>query len=71
MVERMKEYDRMKNWRAKKACEGGRSLSLLLEPETVIQLDELREHFGRSQGGRNKPIISKAIQHLHETIFNK
>jgi hypothetical protein len=61
----------MKQWRAKKASEGGRSLSLLLEPETVIQLDELREHFGRYKGGRNKPLIARAIKNLHETVFNK
>jgi hypothetical protein len=61
----------MKEWRAKKASEGGRSLSLLLEPETVIQLDELRSHYGRDKGGRNKPLIARAIKHLHEAIFNK
>ena len=71
MVERMKEYDRMKQWRAKKASEGGRSLSLWLDPETVSQLDDLHEHYGKSKGGRNKPIITRAIQHFHETVFNK
>jgi hypothetical protein len=71
MVNKMKESDRMRQWRSKKEEEGGRSLSLWLEPETAKQLNELRRHFGRSKGGRNKPIISKAIRDLHEAIFNK
>jgi hypothetical protein len=67
----MNGKDRMRAWRAKKSQEGGRSLSLWLESETAAQLDALRKHFGRSRRGRNKPLIEKAIRHLHKSIFNK
>lgn len=62
---------RMREWRAKKVEEGGQSLSLSLDPETVAQLNALRKHFGRSRRGRNKPLIVRAIRYLHESIFNQ
>jgi hypothetical protein len=65
----MNSKDRMKAWRAEKTGQGGRSLSLWLDPETTEQLDALRNHFGRSKRGRNKPIITKAIRDLHKSVF--
>lgn len=44
-------------------------LSMFLEPESVIQLDELLEHFGRSKGGRNKPPIAAALRYLKKPNF--
>jgi hypothetical protein len=67
----MKSKEIMKKWRAKKAREGGRSLSLWLDPETTELLDALRKYFGRSKGGKNKPIITNAIRDLHKSIFAK
>jgi hypothetical protein len=67
----MDTNERVKAWRDKKRRQGGRSLSLWLDPDTTEQLDALRKHFGRFKGGRNKPLIARAIRHLHESIFNK
>ena len=66
----MDSKQRMKAWRADKTGQGGRSLSLWLDSESKEQLDALRNHFGRSKRGKNKPIITKAIRDLHKTIFN-
>jgi hypothetical protein len=68
---KMNNKERMQAWRAEKTGQGGRNLSVWLDPETTEQLDALRTHFGRSKRGRNKPLISIAIRHLHESIFNK
>ena len=61
----------MREWRAKKAEEGGRNLSIWLGPKTVAQLNALRKHYGPSRRGRNKPLIVRAIQHLHDSLFNQ
>jgi len=65
----MNSKERMQAWRAEKTGQGGRSLSLWLDPEAATQLDELRVHFGRSTRGRNKPLIARAIKHLYQTFF--
>jgi hypothetical protein len=67
----MTQKQRMREWRAKKAQEGGRSLSIWLDPNTVAQLDALRKHFGKSGRGRNKPLIVRAIRLLYKSTFNQ
>ena len=67
----MDSKERVKVWRAEKAKQGWANYNIWFDPKTRKLLDELRRHFGRSKRGKNKPIIVKAIQHLHDFIFNE
>ena len=67
----MNQKERMRAWRAEQTQQGGRNLSVWLDPETTKQLDAIRKFLGRSTGGKNKPIITRAIRDLHKSIFTK
>ncbi|RJP94021.1 MAG: hypothetical protein C4518_04510 [Desulfobacteraceae bacterium] len=54
---------RVRQWREKKAKEGGKNLSVWMEPETVKQMDELLE---RLPDEDKTSIIALAIRMLHE-----
>ncbi len=60
---------RVSKWRKMQSLEGGKSLTVWLYPTTVGQLQDLKNHFGRSPKGRNVRLIAKAIQILHEQTF--
>lgn len=57
---------RVKEWRAKKAKEGGRSLSVWMEPEIAGKLDSLREASGES----TSLLVAQAIAALHDITCN-
>jgi hypothetical protein len=63
--------DRVRECRARKAAEGGRAISVMLEPQTAHKLDVIRKHYGRSKKGRNAPFIAMAIEALYQSIINQ
>ena len=63
--------DRVRDYRARKAAEGGRAISVWLEPQTAHMLDTLRKYFGKSRRGKNAPLIAKAIEYLYKSIIDK
>ena len=52
---------RVREWRERKAREGGRSLSTWLEPDTARMLDFLLGHYGETVS----PVIARAIESLY------
>jgi hypothetical protein len=63
--------DSVREYRARKAAEGGRPISVWLEPQTLLMLDALRKHFGKSKKGKNAPLVVKAIHVLYKSIINQ
>ena len=54
---------RVQAWRNKKAKEGGKNMSVWIEPETVKQIDELLEKFP----DKNKAsLVAHAIESLYQ-----
>ena len=63
--------DRVRDYRARKAAEGGRPISVWLEPETLLKIKSLRKHYGRSKRGKNAPLIAKIIEALYQSLIDK
>ena len=59
--------ERMKNWRKKKSAYGGRSLTVMLEPESVKILEELKEKYQQSYS----KLISQALEALNDSFTCK
>jgi hypothetical protein len=57
---------RVKEWREKKAREGGRSLSVWLEPEIAKKLDELKGASGESTA----VLVARAVSTFHSVTCN-
>ena len=58
---------RIKDWRNRKARLGGKSLTVMLEPATVILLEDLKEKHGES----NAKLIARALECLSESFTCK
>jgi hypothetical protein len=58
---------RIKDWRDRKARLGGKSLTVMLEPATVILLENLKEKYGVS----NAKLIARALKCLSESVTCK
>lgn len=63
--------ERVRKCRARKAAKGGRPISVWLEPQTVLMLDAIRKHYGKSKRGKNAPLVAKAIDSLYQSIIIK
>lgn len=59
--------ERIKNWRQKKSEDGGRSLTVMLEPESAKILEELQKNYQQS----HSKLISRALEALHESFSCK
>lgn len=59
--------ERIKNWRQKKSEEGGRSLTVMLEPDSVNILEELQKKYQQS----HSKLISLALEALNESFTCK
>ena len=57
---------RVKEWRERRSREGGRSLSVWMEPETVKKLDEIKE---KSEEATSF-LVARAIEVLHNVTCN-
>ncbi len=57
---------RVKEWRERRSKEGGRSLSVWIEPETAKKLDELKE---KSEEATSF-LVARAIAALHNVTCN-
>jgi hypothetical protein len=57
---------RVREWREKKAREGGRSLSVWLEPEIAKKLDELKGASGESTA----VLVARAVSTFHSVTCN-
>jgi hypothetical protein len=57
---------RVKEWREKKSKEGGRSLSIWMEPEIAKKLDEIKETAGES----TSLLVARAIAAFHDVTCN-
>jgi hypothetical protein len=58
---------RVQKWREKKSQQGGRSLSVWLEPETTERLEYLLKAYGETAS----PLIARAIDALHQVTCNR
>jgi hypothetical protein len=59
----MAAKDRMKKRRQRINKNGGKTLSVLIDKETVAQLNQLKSHFQESQAS----LVARAIKNLHAT----
>lgn len=64
----MKTREKVRRWRTKKAKEGGRSLSVWLEPDTARRLDEIRQ---KHPEAKMKDIVKIALERLHELTYSQ
>jgi hypothetical protein len=58
---------RIKDWRDRKVSLGGKSLTVMLEPTTVILLEDLKERYGES----NAKLIARALECLSKSFTCK
>lgn len=58
---------RIKDWRNRKVSLGGKSLTVMLEPSTVILLEDLKEKYEES----NAKLIARALECLSESFTCK
>ena len=64
---------RVTEWREKNVVNGGRSLSVWLDPQTAKMLDELSKHFRYPtylKRGTKTSLVTRAIKKYHEGIFS-
>lgn len=68
MSMKKQSIEKVRRWRTKKAKEGGRSLSVWLEPETARLLDEIRQ---TNPEAKMKEIVRVAIEQLYEVTCSQ
>ena len=59
--------ERIKGWRQKKSLEGGKSLTVMLDPESVKILEALKQRYQQSHA----KLIARALSELHKTFACK
>ena len=63
---RYEHRDKMRKWREKRGAEGGRNLSVWLEPETLRMVDELLDRYPRLN---KKKLVAEAVRVLYNSNF--
>ena len=58
---------RIKDWRNRKVNQGGKSLTVMLEPDTAILFEDLKEEYQES----NARLVARALKHLAEAFTCK
>jgi hypothetical protein len=58
---------RIKDWRNKKVNQGGKSLTVMLEPDTAILFEDLKEKYQES----NARLVARALKRLAESFTCK
>ena len=58
---------RIKDWRNRKVNQGGKSLTVMLEPDTAILFEDLKEEYQES----NARLVARALKHLAEAFTSK
>lgn len=59
--------ERIKSWRSRKAGLGGKSLTIMLEPETALVLEKLKQEYGES----NARLVARALKCLDQSFTSK
>ena len=59
--------NRIKDWRNRKANQGGKNLTVMLEPDTAILFEDLKEKYQES----NARLVARALKHLAESFTCK